>query len=182
MTLRRALVHCAALAALLLAAPVTAEAGAPQCEAGDASGCVAGADSALPGHEETVLLQLDRASKVAASSNSSTEASGGDDAKIQAVSVSDAAHAGCSVERGACKIVFAVAVNSIAGCSAAAAEGAGTCEVVGGGPEDPFSDICAAAFSGTIFVACKAAVHEGASFGSCQCIKAVKCSKKKDNC
>jgi len=110
------------------------------------------------------------------------EASGGDDAKIQAVSVSDAAHAGCSVERGACKIVFAVAVNSIAGCSAAAAEGAGTCEVVGGGPEDPFSDICAAAFSGTIFVACKAAVHEGASFGSCQCIKAVKCSKKKDNC
>lgn len=87
----------------------------------------------------------------------------------------------CFVMRSTCNVIFSEAVDSEADCQLDTGEADATCELFGGGPEDPLADACLAAFTGAIEIACKKAVDAGKSFGETQCDDAVGCGCKSDN-
>eukprot|EP00440_Ansanella_granifera_P019155 gb/GFBE01020809.1/.p1 GENE.gb/GFBE01020809.1/~~gb/GFBE01020809.1/.p1 ORF type:complete len:290 (+),score=48.16 gb/GFBE01020809.1/:1-870(+) len=87
----------------------------------------------------------------------------------------------CALMREACSTIFSEAVDSEEDCQLDTAEADGVCEAVGAGPEDPFADACAVAFTTTIEIGCTKAVKAGQSFGSQQCDDVVGCGCKADS-
>ena len=79
----------------------------------------------------------------------------------------------CAVVGAGCGALFKGGLGDRA-CSEVAAEWAATCEVAGGGPEDPFADTCAAG-AVPLELACSKAMSVGTQFGVDQCKAAIGC-------
>ena len=81
----------------------------------------------------------------------------------------------CTVSKMACSTLFdESAIANGGACEKAAAEWVTTCEAAGGGPEDPFADVCAAS-AFPVEKACSAAMNAGGAFGEKECISVVGC-------
>lgn len=81
----------------------------------------------------------------------------------------------CCVVEGALDSIMSTAIGTLAQCEDLAAEGAGACEVAGGGPEDPAADACATAMGIGLLSACEGTVDAGAGFTSEQAKQSMGC-------
>ena len=81
----------------------------------------------------------------------------------------------CSMVKDVCNGLLNIPIIDTEGCNLLAGQIDAVCELVGGGPEDPLSDACAATASGSIPNACSLAINHVGGFGVDKCISALKC-------
>ena len=81
----------------------------------------------------------------------------------------------CCMVKDACNALLSVPIIDTDGCDLLTGQIDAVCEIAGGGPEEPLSDICAATVSGAIPNACSIAINKVGSFGVDKCISALNC-------
>lgn len=83
----------------------------------------------------------------------------------------------CGVITKAClRVVPAGGVSGFFGCTGASVGIAVACEIAGGGPEEPLSDLCAIGMGAKFEAACIAAWWEGTAFSAAACVNAMLCA------
>lgn len=82
----------------------------------------------------------------------------------------------CNIISQVCTLIAKKAISSLGACTELAGEGAGLCQLVGLGPEDPWADACSAVIAGAIKIGCDEVVKEAGQFGANECTKAAGCA------
>jgi hypothetical protein len=81
----------------------------------------------------------------------------------------------CSVVDKLCAYISKNPITGKAGCAAAGAGAAATCETIGLGPEDPLADVCAGVAGGALAMSCLHTISKGGTFNAPACRQMANC-------